>query len=146
MPLPFELIEHPADVGFMAYGTDLTELFQNAGLAMMSLACPPETVDEREHRTIKVEAATLEDLLYAWLAEILAVADAEQLVLSRAAIATLNLHSDSPSRFEAEGVVFGQKFDRERHPAGTYIKAVTYHQFAVEKIAAGWRARVFLDL
>jgi SHS2 domain-containing protein len=44
------------------------------------------------------------------------------------------------------GTALGEKFDRERHAAGTYIKAVTLHQFAVERTSEGLRARVFLDL
>ncbi|HKS82196.1 MAG TPA: archease, partial [Candidatus Acidoferrales bacterium] len=47
---------------------------------------------------------------------------------------------------EAIGIARGEKFDRARHDAGTYIKAVTLHQFQVERTSEGYRARVFLDL
>ena len=59
MARPFEILEHPADVGFMAYGATLEELFANATLAMFSLACDLETVQETEHHKIE---ATGEDL------------------------------------------------------------------------------------
>jgi SHS2 domain-containing protein len=32
------------------------------------------------------------------------------------------------------------------HPLLTDVKAVTLHRFAVEKIAAGWKATVVLDV
>jgi SHS2 domain-containing protein len=139
MRVAFEILEHPADVGFLAYGATLEELFSNAALAMLSLACSPEGIEEREQREIDVTGADTESLLYAWLAEILAIADAELYVFRRCRVTEM-------STARVRGVVWGEPFDPARHRAGTYIKAVTYHQFLVEKTADGWRARVFLDL
>ncbi len=153
---PFEVIEHPADVGFRAYGRSLEELFANAALAMMSLGCELAEVKEREHREITAAGADLEALLYSWLAEILAVADAEQLMFRRAEVTQLS----PPEKVQARkggasagttagcvrGIVHGEKFDKARHHAGTYIKAVTYHQLRVERTPEGWRAQVYLDV
>ena len=147
MGVPFEIIEHPADVGFIAYGATLVELFQNAALAMLALACSPEGIEERERREIAASANSEESLLYAWLAEILATADAEQLVLRRAEVTHLvAAEPRSKAPLEVRGIVYGEKFDRTRHAAGTYIKAVTYHQFRLERTPDGWRAQVFLDV
>jgi SHS2 domain-containing protein len=143
MKAAFEILEHPADVGFRAYGATLEELFQNSALAMLSLGCAPEGVKELERREIAVHATDVESLLFSWLAEILAAGDAEQLVFCRAEV--LNLVA-SESGFEVRGAVYGEEFDRERHSAGTYIKAVTYHQLCVERMEDGWRAQVFLDV
>jgi len=139
VPRPFEIIEHPADVGFIASGETLGELFVNAALAMMTLACDPSSFEERERREIEVAAADIESLFYAWLAEILAVSDAEKLFFRRVEVTELR-------RGSVRGVLYGEKFDKARHRAGTYIKAVTYHQFRVERTDQGWRARVFLDV
>jgi SHS2 domain-containing protein len=81
----------------------------------------------------------LEALLYDWLAEILAMADAEQLVFRR-------VEAVKVAGGKASGAVYGEKFDKSRHHAGTYIKAVTYHQLQVEQTPDGWRAQVFLDV
>jgi SHS2 domain-containing protein len=143
MKAAFEIIEHPADVGFRAYGATLEELFANSALAMLSLGCAPEGVEERERREIVAGGADVESLLYAWLAEILAIGDAEQLVFRRAEVLSI---LTGESICKVRGIVFGEKFDRERHRAGTYIKAVTYHQLCVEPLAGGWRAQVFLDV
>jgi len=40
----------------------------------------------------------------------------------------------------------GETYDPARHRIKQEIKAVTYHQAAVEKTAAGWRARVVFDV
>jgi len=137
--VPFEIIEHPADVGFIAYGQTFAELLANAALAMCSLACELDAIEERERREISVTGADQESLLFAWLAEILAIADAEQLFFRRVEVSEAGAD-------RARGVAHGEKFDKARHRAGTYIKAVTYHQLRVEQTAEGWRARVFLDV
>jgi SHS2 domain-containing protein len=143
--VPYEILEHPADVGFLAYGRTLAELFENAALAMCSLACAPEKIEEKLDREITAGGADLDSLLYAWLAEILALADAEQLVFRRGKV--IFLREPAPAEpGEVRGMAYGESFDRSRHAAGTYIKAVTLHQFAVELTPNGYRARVFLDL
>ncbi len=139
MRVPWEILEHPADVGFLAYGDTPEELFSNAALAMLSLACDPAGVEERERRQVEARATDPEALLFAWLAEILAVADAEQLVFCR-----VEVTARAPGHIR--GIAYGEKFDRARHRAGTYIKAVTYHQLRVEQTPEGWRAQVFLDV
>ena len=139
MPAKFEIIEHPADVGFIAYGATREELFANAALAMMTLACDPAGLAERERREIEVTAADSEMLLYAWLAEVLAVSDAEQIFFRRAEIAEI-------TEGALRGRVFGERYDKQRHRAGTYIKAVTMHQLRVERMADAWRATVYLDV
>lgn len=143
MQRPFEILEHPADVGFVAYGATREELFTNAALALMTLACSPQHIEERQRREIAVTGADLESLLYAWLAEILAIADAEQLFFRRAEVRSLE---SRPQGFALRGAVFGEKYDKQRHAAGTYLKAVTYHQLKVQQTAGGWRAQVYLDV
>jgi len=139
MSRPFEILEHPADVGFLAYGATLEELFANSALAMISLACDLENVRETEKRKIEASGDDVESLLYAWLAEVLAVSDIERLVLHRATVTFLD-------EGRVRGTVYGEPIDRARHRTGVAIKAVTLHQFAVENVDEGWRARVFLDL
>jgi protein archease len=135
----FEIIEHPADVGFIAYGATLSEILENAALAMMSMACEPKGITEKERREVHASGADNESLLFDWLAEILALADAEELALCRAEVTQLGQN-------EVRGVVYGEKFNKARHRAGTYIKAVTYHQLAIARIADGWQATVYLDV
>ena len=139
MRVPFEVIEHPADVGFLAYGRTLEELFAHAGLAMMSLAYDLAGVEEREQRELEATGTDIESLLYAWLAEILAAADAEQLVFCRVEVTEMG-------KSRVRGVALGEKFDKARLRAGTYVKAVTYHQLRVEQTPEGWRAQVYLDV
>jgi SHS2 domain-containing protein len=139
MPPRFEILEHPADVGFRAYGATLRELFENAALALLSISADVEGVEEKDRREIEVTADDMESLLYAWLAEIVALADADRLVLRRVEVTSL---CDG----RVTGVAHGERYDRARHRAGTAVKAVTYHKFFVKQSPNGWLAEVFLDL
>ena len=139
MPAPFQILEHPADIGFQAWGRTQPELFENAALALFSLSCDLSTVHETESRLVEVTASDLDSLLYAWLAELLAIAEVERLVFRHAAVS----FTDS-SRIRA--TVYGEPFDHARHKTGTHIKAVTFHQLYVREMPDGWSAQVFLDL
>jgi SHS2 domain-containing protein len=135
----YEILEHPADVGFRAYGATFQELFANAALALISIAGEIEAIQECEQREIIATGDDSESLLYAWLAEIVAVADADRLVLRRVEVTALG-------NDRVTGVAYGESYDRGRHRAGTAIKAVTYHKFLVRQFESGYLAEVFLDL
>ena len=137
--IPFEILEHPADVGFLAHGRSLEELFANAALAMMSLGWELDAVEERESREIEATGEDTETLLYDWLSAILAVADAERMVFRRFEVSELG-------EGRARGVAWGEPFDNSRHQALTYIKAVTFHPFEVRETGQGWTARVYVDV
>jgi len=139
VPRAFEILEHPADIGFRAFGRSRQELFENAALALFSLACDPATIEEQESREVEATGSDDETLIYSWLAELLAVAEAERLVFRRAEIRELESG-------RVRGAAYGEAFDRNRHRSGTNIKAVTFHQLKVAKTQDGFSAQVFLDL
>lgn len=137
--LPFEILEHPADVGFLAHGQTLEELFTNAALAMMSLGWELEAVEEKERREIEATGEDTETLLYDWLSAILSLADADRMVFRRFEVTEL-------TEGRVRGAAWGEPFDKARHHALTYIKAVTLHQFEVRQINQAWTARVYVDV
>jgi SHS2 domain-containing protein len=136
---PFEVIDHTADVGIVARGATLAEAFANAATGMFSLMVELEEVAEREERRISVEAADLEGLLIAWLSELLFILDVEELVFSRFEV-------DRISATRLEGRAFGERLDRQRHPRGTAVKAVTRHMLRVGEADYGYEARVIFDI
>jgi len=44
----FEILEHPADIGFRAFGRSLAELFEHAAVALVSIAGEPADVEARQ--------------------------------------------------------------------------------------------------
>jgi SHS2 domain-containing protein len=80
---PFKFLDHPADVGFVAHGKALPETFAAAAQALCDFGWELKNVRPRQQMEIRARAATLEDLLYSWLSEILFLTDAEQWVFRR---------------------------------------------------------------
>lgn len=146
---PYAFLDHPADVGFVARGKDLPALFAHAALAVCDYGWELGRVKPAESIQLRVRAATLEDLLFSWLSEVLFLSDAEGWVFKQ--VVAERVRQVSPGKheeplWEVTGAGRGEKFEEGRHQARTYIKAVTYHQLAVKKTRQGWQAQVFLDV
>ena len=47
---------------------------------------------------------------------------------------------------ELRGRVRGERFDPQRHTSGIEVKGVTRHQFRVEQVGGGFRARMIFDV
>lgn len=122
----FEVIDHTADVGIIAYGSDLKEAFANSAYGMFSLIADLDEVSEKVSRSIDVRSTDREALLVDWLNELLYLFDVEHIIFKRFAIASL-----SQKRLQAR--VYGEKVDTSRHRLKTAVKAATYHMLKIEK-------------
>lgn len=140
----FEFLHHPADVGFLARGKTLPALFAAAALALCTYGWELTRVQARRGIAIRARAATLEDLLYSWLSEVLFLIDAERWVFKKFTVEAIT--QPSSGLWEVRARAHGERFSRRRHRARTYIKAVTYHQLAVRETHQGWHATVYLDV
>jgi SHS2 domain-containing protein len=134
----FEIIEHTADVGIMAYGADVREAFVNAARGMFSLITELESIRQVEHRDIEVTASDVESLLAAWLNELIGLFDAENMLFSRFEITEFG---DTCLRARA----YGEPVDGSRHRLKVGIKAATYHMLEVDR-SNGGRVRVLFDI
>ena len=132
-------LPHTADIWIRAHGKDLPELFANAGFAFFDLVAELADFAEKEAQIIRAQAADRELLLVAWLDELLYHFDALHLVFKRFDIMELD---DTHVVARA----FGEKRDPNRHRLRTEIKAVTYHQLAVEQVGDHWEASVIVDI
>ena len=135
----FRILDHPADVGFEAFGSSRKEAFENAARAMFHLIVDMDSVEPREQVFIEVTAADPPNLLVNWLSELLYFHDAEQWLFRDFELKNLDDHA-------ASGRAWGEKLNRARHRTNLQIKAVTYHQLRLEKCREGWRAQVYLDI
>jgi len=79
----FELIEHTADMGLVAYGHDLAEAFANAAYGLFSIIADLGRVQERESCQVELKEEDTETLLFEWLNYLLYVFDVEMLLLKR---------------------------------------------------------------
>jgi SHS2 domain-containing protein len=133
-------IEHTADVGFELNAPDLKSAFEQAAAATFDLICDLDTVGDGVCRSVRVGArdADLENMMVRWLSELLYVLEAEGLLLSHFDVR--KLESDV-----IEAGVAGEPVDHDRHDLKTELKAVTYHDLAVEQVDGQWLVRVIFD-
>lgn len=139
MGIDFEVIEHTADTGIIAYGSDLKEVFANTARGMFSLITDLDKVEEKEPQTIEVTAPDREALLVAWLNELIYLVDVKDMFFRRFVI-------DSITDTELKATGYGEKIDLARHEARIQFKAATYHTLKVSQEDGGWKARVIFDV
>jgi SHS2 domain-containing protein len=135
----FELLDHPADIGFRAFGGTLPELFANAAGAMLSIAADTSNVRGSVHYDVSATGVDYESLLVNWLNEVLYWFDGKQVLFRE-----FRIHELKTTGVRATAL--GEARDQARHPAKVIVKAVTYHQLRVARDGAGWVAEVYLDV
>jgi len=138
MKKEFEILNHTADIGIIAYGGNINEAFANAAKGMFSLITELEDVEETEYRDIELTAPDQESLLVEWLNELIYLFDVENMLFRRFDIIQLsNTHLKARS--------YGHKVDSSRHKLKMGIKAVTYHMLKIDK-SDGNRVQVLFDI
>ena len=132
-----------ADIAFEATGRDLPELFSAAADATMNVMIDNlDAIEPRETRHIELSNDKIDMLLFDFLQELIYFKDAERLLL-RVRHAQIE-HRDEKYFLKAKAA--GELLDVARHHQRADVKAVTLHDFSVEKDDDGWRARVLLDI
>jgi SHS2 domain-containing protein len=139
MPAPYQFIDHPSDIGLIAFGPTLEEAFENAAKGMFSLITDLNKVKNEVSLNLKVSAANPEELLVNWLNELLYLQDTKHFLFKEFRIKNL-----SPTGLLAE--VKGDSFEAQKYALQTYIKAATYNQLEVKQDKEGWRIRVIFDV
>ena len=134
-----QIVDHTADIGILAYGEDIEELFANAALALFSLITDAESIEERLNLSLEVSSEDTENLLVDWLNELIYLFDVEHTVFSRFEIRSLT-HN------HLQAVCYGESRDPTRHKIEVGVKAATYHMLKLDRNGEGYRARVILDI
>ncbi len=142
MPTPqpgYRILDHTADVGLQASGSDLAELFSNAARGMFAVIVSPGTVRPSKSLSVEASADNLENLLVNWLSELLYLSATKGILFCRFDIAQIDQH-------HIVAKAFGEPIDLTRHELYAEIKAVTYHDLKVEKVGPLWSAHVLFDV
>jgi len=138
MEKDFEIVNHTADVGIIAYGADLKQAFANAARSLFSLITELDDVREILYRDIELTATDKESLLVEWLNELIYRFDTENIIFKRFDITELD-----NTRLRARS--YGEEVDNSRHELRTGVKAATYHLLKVDK-DDGYKIQVILDI
>jgi SHS2 domain-containing protein len=139
MAEPFEVLEHTADVGFLARGASTAEVFANSARALMSIAAGRANIAPAGSREVVVRGHDYESLLVNWLSEILYLFDTGQFAAGDFEV--LEIAADS-----LRARLHGEPRRPADHPWKLIVKAITYHQIEVAERNGRWEARVFVDV
>lgn len=136
---PFRILEHTADIGFEAFGRTRQEVFANAARALVSIIVDLDSIRPAEEVRIELSASDAPSLLVDWLSEILYLYDAEGWLLA-------DFRFDRLEETSLAACARGERFRRDRHGVRLLVKAITYHQLALEQTRERWRAQVYVDI
>ena len=141
--MPYEILDHTADIMVRITATTREELCDEARLALYAvaghlLAAATDTEPSRT-TTISVTGDDFAEVMHDWLSELLFWLEGR----GRLCIPTGPFQVDD-QRLQVPVTVVplnrrACRFDRE-------VKAVTYHQLAAGPTADGWSATVILDI
>ena len=123
----FQLIEHTADIGLIAYGNDLAEAFANAACCLFSIIAETSRVRRVESRLVEVDAEDAESLLFNWLNHLIYIFDVEHLLFKRFDITEFTEHN-------LKATCWGERYDPSRHQLKLGVKSATYHMLKVDGV------------
>ena len=143
--MPYHYLEEigTADIAFEVTGRDLAELFSDAVDATMNVMIDNlDAIEPRETRHIELANDKIDMLLFDFLQEFVYFKDAERLLLR---VRDVRIEQRDGKHFlKAEAA--GEPLHSARHHQRADVKAVTLHDFSVEKQDEDWKARVLLDI
>lgn len=135
----YTVFEHTADVGIEVTAGSREDLFEHAALAMTDLMFEDVPDGTSESRLVMVVGDKPDELLIAWLNELLYIYCVERLVFT--AFSEVKL---TESMFMVRA--HGERIDPVKHVMEMEIKAATYHGFSIEADGDGVKARIIFDV
>ena len=144
MPYTYSEDLTTSDAGFFAWGESVAEMCAAACDALAEVMVTDlSQIRNNEHKDLDLQAESVDLLLRECLNAIIFYKDAEGLLL----------RLNDPVAWQAQhnlwrlrGKAIGEAIDPERHDIGVDVKAITYHNFSVEKKDQGWQAAVVVDV
>ena len=134
----FEILEHTADVGLRARGETIERCFEQATVALGTIAGFWAPGGGGETVEVDLPYDDIEAGIVDWLNEVLWLHDSRDAVVTSV---TVEHVGDGAVRARLD---LAPREDEELE--GTQVKAITYHQLRVQQSSEGWTAEVFVDV
>jgi len=134
-----ELVEHTADIGIRCWGSSVEELFVEAARALFEVMLGPTVATRDEALCLELHGYGFEELLVAWLNELLYRFEIENFLPGEIVFEQLEAQ-----RLRVR--LKGERYDQQRWPIERQVKAATYHLLRIERPAGSWLATIYLDL
>jgi SHS2 domain-containing protein len=141
--MPYEYLDHEADIGLEATGASLEEALRDGVRGLLALLVDPETVEPRQAVPVQATASDPGSLFVALLNAVLAAVDLHGMFFRDFELTHLEQVDD---HWVVEGTLWGEPIDLNRHAVEIEVKAATYGGLLAEENEVGWRLRCVLDL
>ncbi|MHC5034645.1 MAG: archease [Planctomycetota bacterium] len=135
----YETFEHTADVGLKVRGATLRDLFEQAAAGFINVMFDTGTINCVRTMSISARGGDPEELLVAWLEEILFAVEADGFAPAAVRVTKLG-----PT--EVAGELTGEDFDPERHHLSCAVKAVTYHDLKIRRTNGACEVSIVFDV
>lgn len=136
-----ELFEHTADLGLRVAAADLDDLFRTAAEGLFGcIVANLDEVRDAGAETVTLAADSVEDLLLAWLGELIFRVETRHRLDRRFDVRV------APDGRSLQAELGGEPIDPDRHLLDHEVKAVTRHGLVVERVGDGWKAELILDI
>ena len=139
----YEHLDHTADVQFHAWGVDFEKALEALGCCLFDYVTEITSINETEEgaRTHEIEGADMKKFIFRFLDELLYAFTGDDIACRTVSV---KLHSRDP--FKATVRTTGEKFDLEKHPQGTEVKAITYSAMQIHEKADRCDLYVIVDI
>ncbi len=133
-----------ADLAFDAWGETPSELFIEAGGALVEAMVNPRTVGTQWTHEVRLVEPTLHDLLFEWLSTFVFLKDAEAVLFHDV---PAEVWQDAEAKtWHVCGTLVGDSIDVATQELRADVKAITKHLYEVHAEPGHYRARVVLDV
>lgn len=123
----FEFFDVTADIGFYAYGNNLNEAFENAGLALFNIISKTEYIESITSKSFEITSEDKVSLLYDFLEELLFLHEIEFMLFSQFKV-TINKTDDG---YHLNATIEGEGINWDKHYRGDEVKAITFHKMNI---------------
>lgn len=138
---------HTADAALHAWAPHLPALFEEAAAALAEIAAVvPAGAPARDQLVVEVRAADLEGLVFAWLNELIGLAEVGHGALGAATIETVETSGSQPGAWRLVGRVALHDYEGVGVRALRHVKAATFHGLRVRQEPGGWSLRTVVDI
>ena len=139
----FKIMEDVAisEAAFEAFGKNEAELFENAAIALFELMVDTSAIEPKTKVQIRLSAASLDELLFKWLSELIFVKDAQEIVFG-----SFKTEIKKEKEFLLNAHCFGEPIKYPDKRLRNDVKAVTKHLFEVKEEKGKFKATVVIDI
>lgn len=135
----YEQFPHTADIGVHVYGGTLKELFENAAFSMFDIIADLDGLKESVSIDVKLASPDRDELLVAWLDELLYNFYTKSIIFSRFEISEL---ADTAIKAKA----YGRAVAANRNRLKTEIKAITYSGLKIAETGGRFQVDIIFDV